>query len=65
MIKTLGKVKSGLGTPKETMSRKVGLQNIPNEEKRDKIENKILKIEQETWRKHWDSLTCMELEPQK
>ena len=43
----------------------VGLQNIPNEEKRDKIENKILKIEQETWRKHWDSLTCMELEPQK
>ena len=47
------------------MSRKVGLQNIPNEEKRDKIENKILKIEQETWRKHWDGLTCMELEPQK
>lgn len=48
------------------MSRKVGLQNMPNEERRDKIKSKkILKIEQETWRKHWNGLIYMELEPQK
>lgn len=48
------------------MSRKVGLQNMPNEERRDKTKSKtILKIEQETWRKHWNGLIHAELGPQK